>query len=277
MAKNVKNWNIWHVAGKHTEKQMMQDVPLVFSGWRFLCITEVASRCVQGCNIYGDFSANEAKQKRIHFWCFSNPASTKWYGKHIPLIPTNYRILQGYIVWCVCVCSWCVNPHPLLSHHQPPLLSTTPTHIGNHVSHLESAWLVGQPNSLRTSDRNQTSKGKTTTTTIFFKWLVNLPIGSHWFIKAKTQTIYWFIETNWSTYPPWNKQFASENMPKTQKYKFIFQLSIFRGELLVSGRVPSKKIRPYNEGLWNLIWVGYVRGRRLTSHNMLAWKCCWNT
>ena len=82
---------------------MTQDVPQIFSDWRFLCITEVASRCVQGCNIYGDFNANKAKQKRIHFLCSSNPASTKWYGKHKPLILINYRILQGSCDVGVCM------------------------------------------------------------------------------------------------------------------------------------------------------------------------------
>ena len=50
-----------------------------------------------------------------------------------------------------------------------------------------------------------------------------------------------------NTYTPWNWQFAHENRPKRPKRKFIFQPSIFKGELLVPRRFQGYKcLKPPN-------------------------------
>ena len=48
----------------------------------------------------------------------------------------------------------------------------------------------------------------------------------------------WYFQHDFKYYPPWNKQFAPENR-FSQKERIVFQPSIFRCELLDSGRVRS--------------------------------------
>ena len=74
-----------------------------------------------------------------------------------------------------------------------------------------------------------------------FHWLCGIKVGNALGVPnqkttAATSSAIQTDQTSSSIYTPWNQQFAPENRPGPKR-KLVFQPSIFRCELLVSGRV----------------------------------------